>query len=140
MVLAHATMAFLFFFDGARQTRAWNQSWNDQSYRAAQWINANLPAGTVVGSWNAGILGYYSERPVVNLDGLINSFDLLPFLRERRIAEYIRREGIQYLSDLEGKLQQVGIAADLPLTEVYRRYTSWGESYRIYQIEQSSTP
>jgi hypothetical protein len=140
MVIAHATTALLFYFDGTKQKRTWTRSWNDESYRAARWINATLPAGTVVGSWNAGVLGYYAERPVVNLDGLINGFALLPFLRDRRIAEYIRREGIQYLSDMEGKFHQVGIAADLPLTEVYRHFTSEGRAYRIYRVDPGAAP
>ena len=34
-----------------------------------------LPDDTVVGSWDAGIIGYFSRFPVVNLDGLVNSYD-----------------------------------------------------------------
>lgn len=135
LAAGHTAMSLLFYFDGVRQTHEWNQSWNDQSYHAARWINANLPAGAVVGSWNAGVLGYYAERPVVNLDGLINGFDLLPYLREKRIGEYIRHEGIEYLSDLYPKIRAMGVAETLPLTELYRSHTDWGDSYRIYRVE-----
>ena len=34
-----------------------------------------LPEGSVVGSWNSGVIGYFSRFPVVNLDGLTNSYD-----------------------------------------------------------------
>ena len=33
-----------------------------------------LPEGSVIGAWDAGALGYFSRFPVVNLDGLVNSY------------------------------------------------------------------
>src|SRR4029077_13881509 len=42
---------------------------------AAQWARVNLPADAVIGAWNAGAIGYLSERRVVNLDGVVNSWD-----------------------------------------------------------------
>ncbi len=38
-------------------------------------MNRVLPGDSVVGSWDAGITGYFSDFPVVNLDGLVNSYD-----------------------------------------------------------------
>ena len=35
----------------------------------------NTPADTVIASWDAGVIGYFSDRPVVNLDGVVNSFE-----------------------------------------------------------------
>src|SRR5206468_9058442 len=35
----------------------------------------NTPAGTAIASWDAGVIGYFSDRPVVNLDGVVNSFE-----------------------------------------------------------------
>ena len=34
-----------------------------------------LPEDSVIGSWDAGVIGYFSRFPVVNLDGLANSYD-----------------------------------------------------------------
>jgi hypothetical protein len=42
---------------------------------AALWVRDNTPGGTVIASWDAGIIGYFSDRPVVNLDGVVNSFE-----------------------------------------------------------------
>ncbi len=36
-----------------------------------------LPEDSIVGSWDAGIVGYFSDFPVVNLDGVENSCDYL---------------------------------------------------------------
>ena len=38
-------------------------------------MNRVLPEGSVVGAWDAGVIGYFSRFPVVNLDGLVNSYD-----------------------------------------------------------------
>ena len=46
-------------------------------YAGALIVNRGLPEGSVIGSWDAGSLGYFSRFPVVNLDGLVNSYDYL---------------------------------------------------------------
>jgi len=44
-------------------------------YKVAVWMSEQLPNDIVCASWNAGQLGFFSERTVINLDGLINSAD-----------------------------------------------------------------
>ncbi len=43
-------------------------------YMGAQVINRALPDDSVIGSWDSGVVGYFSRFPVVNLDGLVNSY------------------------------------------------------------------
>jgi hypothetical protein len=42
---------------------------------AALWVRDNTAPGAAIGSWDSGIIGYFSDRPVVNLDGVVNSFE-----------------------------------------------------------------
>ena len=49
--------------------------WGVASYMGMQVTNRALPEGSVIGSWDAGVIGYFSRFPVVNLDGLVNSYD-----------------------------------------------------------------
>ncbi len=56
--------------------------WKLFSYLSAQAMNRTLPEGSVVGSWDAGVLGYFSRFPVVNLDGLVNSYEYLHGYRD----------------------------------------------------------
>ncbi len=51
--------------------------WNIPSYMGVQIMDRLLPDDSVVGSWDAGVVGYFSRFPVVNLDGLVNSYDYL---------------------------------------------------------------
>ena len=49
--------------------------WVEAVYGSTQLMNRVLPEDSVVGSWDAGVIGYFSRFPVVNLDGLVNSYD-----------------------------------------------------------------
>ncbi|MGH7908735.1 MAG: hypothetical protein ACRENW_02670, partial [Thermodesulfobacteriota bacterium] len=99
--LFHGQQMVRFYWSDAVVHTDWKTSWNDELFLAARWLSENVPPDATVGAWNAGILGYYATQRVVNLDGLINNFELLPYLRERRISDYIRRKRIAYLSDLD---------------------------------------
>ena len=52
-------------------------TWALRSYMGVQVMNRILPDDSIIGSWDAGIIGYFSRFPVVNLDGLVNSYDFL---------------------------------------------------------------
>ncbi|MBI5118483.1 hypothetical protein HZA56_18570 [Candidatus Poribacteria bacterium] len=80
---------------------AWNKGmypWQSEQVLAAQWIRENTPEDAWIGSFNSGIIGYLSERKVVNLDGLANN-SVVPYLKERRLWDYIRERKIEYLID-----------------------------------------
>ena len=51
-----------------------------------------------VGAWNAGIVSYFSNSNVINLDGLTND-EVLPYIKENRLFDYLQMRGINYLVD-----------------------------------------
>ena len=61
------------------------------------WIGLNLPENAVLGARDAGKLGFFSGRPVVNLDGLANDQRFLAALRHGTVGEYIATSPIEYL-------------------------------------------
>jgi hypothetical protein len=56
-----------------------------------------------VGSWNAGIIGYYEGGQVINLDGLTNN-DVYQYAVSHSLPEYIRSSDIRYVVDLEATI------------------------------------
>lgn len=99
-------------------------------YTMSLWMREHLPADALLGSWNCGTLAYISERATVNLDGLINNYEKLRWITERRdIMEYIRRKRIDYVVDYfsgqayaEGRIRRGGLPLPLHESEcVYRR-------------------
>jgi hypothetical protein len=72
----------------------------------------------------------------VNLDGLINDFELIEYIEAGRVHEYIVEERIDYLSDMESMFDRFGLTERLVLTEVYRHPTGFrGEDYVIYRVD-----
>ena len=76
------------------------------SYMGAQVMDRALPEGSVVGSWDAGVIGYFSRFPVVNLDGLVNSYNHLRArpvqLKEDQLKEdldFYRRYGVTHFAN-----------------------------------------
>jgi len=65
---------------------------------AAQWSRSNTPPDAVVGSFNAGIVGYFSGRETVNLDGVVDG-DALGAIRDRRLLAYADARCITHLAD-----------------------------------------
>ena len=69
---AHFTKPFR---DVSEARESLHQEWEIASYMGVQIMNRILPEGNVIGSWDSGVIGYFSRFPVVNLDGLVNSYD-----------------------------------------------------------------
>ena len=49
--------------------------WVEAFWGGTKLMDRVLPEDSVIGSWDAGVIGYFSRFPVVNLDGLANSYD-----------------------------------------------------------------
>jgi hypothetical protein len=63
----------------------------------AAWIAEH--ARGPVGAWDSGILGYFSRRQVIPLDGLVNDVDFFrDVLVGGRMGEYLRRERVDLLA------------------------------------------
>ena len=54
--------------------------------------------GSIIGSTGGGVLGYFTQdRTIVNLDGLINSYEYYQLMKEGRASEYLDEIGLDYL-------------------------------------------
>jgi len=60
--------------------------------RAGRWLARNAAQEAIVAGWDCGIVAAHSDRRVVNLDGLINSWEYKEqYLDRGRAAEYAER-------------------------------------------------
>ncbi|MCS7189873.1 MAG: glycosyltransferase family 39 protein, partial [Bacteroidia bacterium] len=64
----------------------------------AQWLEKNTPPTAKIGCFDAGIVGYFAHRRVINLDGLVNNVEFVPYARGDSVYAYIRKERIEYLA------------------------------------------
>lgn len=68
----------------------------------AEWLASNTPPGTLVASHDIGAIGYFAERPLLDLAGLISP-EVIPLLNdEAAMAEYILESQAQYLVTAPG--------------------------------------
>ncbi|MDP9238737.1 MAG: glycosyltransferase family 39 protein [Chloroflexota bacterium] len=105
---------------------------------AADWIATTTPAGTRVGGYNSGVVGYYSGRTTVNLDGVMNP-DALQALRDRRMAAYITERKIDVLVDFPFYavwLYQRFLGGDLNTRELtsFDDHATFQGSFTIYAV------
>ena len=61
---------------------------------AGEWIDQNLPPDAVLASWDAGVVGYYANRPVINLDGVANSQEYYDAGRSGTIGAFLEARGL----------------------------------------------
>jgi hypothetical protein len=70
-------------------------------YETAKWVRNNLPVNSRIGCFNAGIMGYFSERTVINLDGLMNDYEYAERIIQGKlgIMEYLDSNHVEYVAD-----------------------------------------
>lgn len=78
----------------------------DRVYIAIEWINTNTPPDTIIGGWQSGMLAFYTDRPVINLDGIANRA-ASQAIDEGRMWEYICAANIGYIVDWEVHVRMV---------------------------------
>jgi hypothetical protein len=63
----------------------------------AEWIQVNVPPDALIAAHDIGAIGYFVERPMLDLAGLISP-EVIPFIRdEESLADYLNRSGADYL-------------------------------------------
>lgn len=70
-------------------------------YSVAIWAKENLPSDAVIAMTNPGVFAYFSERTVINTDGLINNFEFQEYLKERRFWNYLHDKEVCYIAEHE---------------------------------------
>ncbi len=64
----------------------------------ARGLEASTSEGSLIGSTGGGVLAYFTRgRTIINMDGLISSYDYFDMLRSGRGAEYFDRIGLDYV-------------------------------------------
>jgi len=72
-------------------------NWNIESYEAAQWTKKNSQPVDLFAMKDAGHFSYFSEREVINLDGLVNNFDYQGVLRDKLLNDYLTDNRVKYI-------------------------------------------
>jgi hypothetical protein len=70
---------------------------NGEMVDVAQWLNANTPEDALVAAHDIGAIGYFGQRPLLDMAGLVTP-EVIPFIRdEDRLLEFIVEQGADYV-------------------------------------------
>ena len=73
-------------------------SWGAAAYDAARWARQNTLRDAVFAMKDAGNFGYFSERRVINLDGVVNNLEYQAALKEHNIRGYLMIKGARFIA------------------------------------------
>jgi hypothetical protein len=104
---------------------------------AGLYLKEHVGPDARIATFNAGVIGYFSERSVVNIDGVVNP-KAYEAMRDHRLIAYLRSIGVDYAADRDGAWTY------LPL---YIRKDDWSKSLwgedpnkAFVQVQQLSQP
>lgn len=101
-------------------------------YNAALWIAENSPPDTVFAAWNAGQLGFFSNRTFINLDGLINNVDYYERVLQGStpLADYLVENNVDFIVDYD----TYNSIPDLPDVQTFPLDDGTGRSIHIWRV------
>ena len=69
--------------------------WQEAMWRAGIYLREH-PEVRPVGSWNVGIIGFFADDGVTNMDGLMNDA-VLPYAKRGDLQHYFYKRGTRYI-------------------------------------------
>ena len=105
-------------------TRLINLKFNS-NYEYANILKSNLkPDDKIFQIDFCGIIGFFSERKLVNGDGLINSYEYYQYLKDHKIDDYLKKYNVNYYSTFSDKIikQNDSIFCDIKYLNLYNNF------------------
>ncbi len=101
-VLVAGVVLALFWVLGARAYALDVAFIESEMVITAHWVRENTPPEALVAAHDIGALGYFGERQLLDLAGLVTP-EVIPFLQdESRLRHYLDTQGADYFVTLEG--------------------------------------
>lgn len=107
--------------------------------QAAQWINEHAPQDAIIATHDIGILGYFTNRQIVDLAGLVTP-EIVPVMDDHpKLAEYLRAKQVDYMIVFSGLYDDIlpQLNARLvfsPHPEI--RIARGGKPFDVYEINK----
>ncbi|UCH78154.1 MAG: hypothetical protein JSU81_10595 [Candidatus Coatesbacteria bacterium] len=92
---------------------------------AGKWVNENLAEEARVAAFDIGIFGYYADRYIVDLGGLLDR-ESYTYLRERTMSQYLKKKNAHYLAMMDADTHDIR-----PLPDRLGLYQDEGTVFRL---------
>lgn len=130
---AFATVLIIFFFLGAKAYGQDVAIIETEMVATAKWVQNNIDEKATIAAHDIGALGFYTDRNIIDLAGLINP-EVIPFIRdEAKLKEYLDQKNVDFLVVFPGWYEEL----DDTKTEIYSSNGQFspmlgGENMKIY--------
>jgi hypothetical protein len=105
--LALFGMVIVLWINGASDYGYRIQLFNRVHMQAVEWINTNVSEDAVVATHDIGIIGYHTERQIVDLAGLVTP-EIVPIMRDpQKMADFLRQEQVMYVLVYSGYYREL---------------------------------
>jgi hypothetical protein len=89
-------MLVVLWIDGASTFALQVRLLTDNHAEAAQWVNDHAPQDAVIATHDIGLIGYITQRQLVDLAGLVTP-EVIPIMHDQaRLAEFVRQRDVTY--------------------------------------------
>lgn len=123
-------------FDAFRNHYAFDVNLNEsRGVALANYLRDEVPPGATIATHDIGAIGFYTDREVIDLVGLIEP-DVVDFHNGRRLREYVddvQPDYIVVFPSWEKHLLQIGLAEDPELFEQVRSFPGGVEPFVVYK-------
>ena len=93
IALALILICGVYLFNGIVQWDRGYGSWQIETIKDVQWMDANIPSQDIVGSFSSGIPIYFSNHTIVQLDGIMN-FGAIDAMLNKSMYSYMKSRNI----------------------------------------------
>jgi hypothetical protein len=134
-VLASAVILLVFWILGARSFALDVAIIENEMVNTAFWINRNTPEKALIAAHDIGALGYYSDRSIIDLAGLISP-EVIPFIRdEAAIRYFLKAQNADFLVTFPGWYPYL-TSLDDPVYSSNGSFSpnSGGENMTVYRL------
>jgi hypothetical protein len=139
-------LAFIFCLRGALAYRDDVAFIRNEMEATARWLNQHTQPGDLIAVHDIGAVGYLTDRPLLDLAGLITP-EVIPFMTDaQQLAAWMANEGADYVVFFADFSPTYALLAGDPRLEL--RYctgyewtrTAGHENMCVYQIHQNTSP
>jgi hypothetical protein len=99
----------------------------------AKWIQQNTPAASLIAAHDIGAMGYFSNRNLIDLAGLVSP-EVIPIIRDQsKLSAYLSEKGADYLVVFPGWYPQITkCLTPLFVTNGHFSVSAGGENMAVY--------
>jgi hypothetical protein len=102
MIISGAAIWLAFFVIGAGRYAQDVAIIETEMVATAKWTAANTPPDALIAAHDIGAMGYFGQRRLLDLAGLVSP-EVIPFIRdENQIARWLDQQQVDYLVVLSG--------------------------------------